>query len=404
MFIRYLSAIFVTILISSTAFAQRPPRQPGMPMAGGPPPMRDWVKDFDSNMDGKIDSTEFRSAIDSSFAEFDKNGNGSIDPGEVKRPRHDGRPMPPMGQGVRPPGPPMGLPPEPRMMPDAKKILPPFFFADRIADGVSTSKAEFEKIARGVFNEMDKNRDGFITLEESHPPQQPGDGPKGAGGPPPNARFIAAEMRFGDKLVKGQPFSAETVIEDTRRLFDGTTVKKEMRGAIYRDGEGRTRREQPLDVVDRFSISDNDTKRIMLIFISDFPGKSQYSLDLNNKTARKSPIWSNNWPFPETDGPREAKTESLGAQTFEGVSAEGTRTTFEIPEGQIGNTKPIQVISEKWFSPELQVVVMSRHVDPIAGEHLFKLVNIKRGEPSAELFTIPAGFRVENAEPKKDRM
>ena len=47
--------------------------------------------------------------------------------------------------------------------------------------------------------------------------------------------FIAAELRFGDKLVTGQPFSADTVIEDTHRLFDGTTVTKKNSGSIYRD-------------------------------------------------------------------------------------------------------------------------------------------------------------------------
>lgn len=399
MFIKYLSTIFVTILITSGAFTQRVPRQPGLPMpAGGSLPMHDWVKDFDANMDGKIDSAEFQSAIDVSFAEFDKNGNGTIEPNEIQRPPRDGRPTPPMGHGVRLQGPPMGPPRGPRM-PDGKRMLPPFFFADRVADGVSTTKAEFEKIARGVFNEMDKNGDGSLIREESRPPKRRGDGPEGRK-PPPNISFIEAAMRFGDKLVKGQPFSAETVIEDTKRLYDGTTVKKERRGAIYRDGEGRTRREQPLDVVDRFSISAEDTKRIMLIFINDFPGKSQYSLDLNSKIARRSPIWSNEWPFPEIDGPRDAKTESLGTQTFDGVSAEGTRTTFEIPVGQIGNTKPLQVITEKWLSPELQVVIMSRHLDPLAGEHIFKLVHIKRGEPSADLFKVPSDFRIESSNPR----
>ena len=69
---------------------------------------------------------------------------------------------------------------------------------------------------------------------------------------------------------------------------------------------------------------------------------------------------------------------------------------MEIPAGQIGNDKPIQVISEKWFSPELQVVVMSRHLDPLAGEHIFRLINIKRTEPAAELFSVPAGYKIEN--------
>jgi len=54
------------------------------------------------------------------------------------------------------------------------------------------------------------------------------------------------------------------------------------------------------------------------------------------------------------------------------------------------------VISEKWFSPELQVVVMSRHLDPLAGEHIFRLINIKRTEPAAELFSVPAGYKIEN--------
>lgn len=401
MFIKYLLVTIVTVSAAATASAQRPPEGPTRP--GGPPPKHDWIRDFDTDKDGGIDSTEFQSAIDVSFVEFDKNGNGTIESNEIQRPPRDGRRMPPKGQGIRPEGPPIGPPPGANVVPERKRILPPFFFADRVGDGVSTNKSEFEQIVRGVFKEMDRNADGFLSQEESRPPKRPGDGREGRK-LPPNVSFIEAAMRFGDKLVKGQPFSAATVVEDTKRLFDGTTVKNERRGAIYRDGEGRTRREQPLDVVDRFSISAEDTKRIILIFINDFPGKSQYSLDLNRKIARRSPIWSNEWPFPEIDGPRDAKTESLGAQSFDGVQAEGTRTTFEIPVGQIGNTKPLQVITEKWFSAELQVVVMSRHVDPVAGEHVFKLVNIKRGEPSAELFKIPAGFRVENNELRKERM
>lgn len=372
--------------------------------------MHDWVKDFDANKDGKIDATEFQAAIDASFTDFDKNGNGMIDSNEIQRPPHEGRPMPPMGQGVRPQGPPMGAPngppPGPRMMPDGKKILPPFFFADRVADGASTNKAEFEKIARGVFNEMDKNGDGFLSQEESRPPRRPGSvsgPPTGFGPPPPNARFIAAELRFGDKLITGQPFSANVVIEDTRRLFDGSTVTKQRRGAIYRDGEGRTRREQPLETVGGFNIVGSDNKSLSLVFINDFVAKTQTFLDLNNKVARTSRIGNQPKPFEKPE-PEDAKTESLGTKTIDGVKVEGTKTTFEIPVGDLGNDKPIAVVTENWFSPELGVIVMSRHVDPLAGEHIFKLVNIKRNEPSADLFTIPAGFRVESGEPKKGRM
>ena len=40
-------------------------------------------------------------------------------------------------------------------------------------------------------------------------------------------------------------------------------------------------------------------------------------------------------------------------------------------------------------------------LDPLAGEHVFKLTNIKRAEPSADLFAIPSGFRIENAPEKR---
>ncbi|MFN0139456.1 MAG: hypothetical protein ACKVQW_05140 [Pyrinomonadaceae bacterium] len=377
-----------------------------MPMPGGGPPARpDWVKDFDANKDGKIDSTEFQSAIDASFVRFDKNGDGSVDPNEIQRPRPDGRPMPPADQVMRPQRPPAGPPPGPGITPEGGRVLPPFFFADRVADGVSTSKPEFEKIVRNVFTEMDKNGDGFLSQEESRPPKRPGVGPVGGTPPPPppNARFIAAELRFGDKLIAGQPFSADVVIEDTRRLYDGSTVTKQRRGAIYRDGQGRTRREQPLEPVGGFNIVGSDNKPLSLVFINDFVAKTQTFLNLNNKVARTSGLGPQANPF-ENNQPEDAKTESLGTRTIEGVRVEGTKTTFEIPVGRLGNDKPIAVITESWFSPELGVIVMSRHVDPLAGEHVFKLVNLKRGEPSAELFNIPAGFRVENSEPRKERM
>ncbi len=45
---------------------------------------------------------------------------------------------------------------------------------------------------------------------------------------------------------------------------------------------------------------------------------------------------------------------------------------------------------------------MSKHIDPIAGEHLFKLTNIKRVEPSVDLFSIPIGFKIEERK-MKDR-
>ncbi len=56
------------------------------------------------------------------------------------------------------------------------------------------------------------------------------------------------------------------------------------------------------------------------------------------------------------------KKDDLGVQTINGVSAQGTRYTRTIPAGQIGNDKVIVIVSERWYSPDLQIVVKStRH-------------------------------------------
>jgi hypothetical protein len=65
-----------------------------------------------------------------------------------------------------------------------------------------------------------------------------------------------------------------------------------------------------------------------------------------------------------------------------------------IPAGQIGNELPIKMVSERWFSPELKVLVMSRQSDPRYGETSYRLTNITRGEPLPELFEIPSDFKV----------
>ena len=69
---------------------------------------------------------------------------------------------------------------------------------------------------------------------------------------------------------------------------------------------------------------------------------------------------------------QEARTESLGKQNIEGVEAEGTRSTVTIPAGEIGNERAIEIVFERWYSPELQMVVMTRHYDPRFGETTYR--------------------------------
>ena len=90
----------------------------------------------------------------------------------------------------------------------------------------------------------------------------------------------------------------------------------------------------------------------------------------------------------------EAKQEDLGKQTLEGVECVGTRIVNTIPAGAIGNERAIEIVFERWYSNDLQVVVMTRNSDPRSGETVYRLTNLVRNEPSADLFKLPSDYTV----------
>jgi hypothetical protein len=158
-----------------------------------------------------------------------------------------------------------------------------------------------------------------------------------------------------------------------------------------------------LDRVGPFATADEPAQ---LIFINDPVAGVHYILDQRSHTARKMADSPGDRPQrrspPERaheKAPAESKTESLGKQAIEGVEAEGARSVITIPEGRIGNDRPIEIVSERWDSPELQTVVLSKHNDPRFGETVYRLTNINRAEPAQTLFEVPADYKVEEGQP-----
>jgi hypothetical protein len=88
------------------------------------------------------------------------------------------------------------------------------------------------------------------------------------------------------------------------------------------------------------------------------------------------------------------RTEDLGMQNIEGVDAHGTRTITTIEAGAIGNERPIEIVYERWYSRDLQLVILSRHSDPRFGEQTYRLTNINRSEPDPALFKLPNGYNI----------
>ncbi len=223
--------------------------------------------------------------------------------------------------------------------------------------------------------------------------------------------FVSSEMSFGDGAVKGAPFSSDTATEMIQTLSDRNRIIRKSSGKLYRDSDGRTRREQTLGTLGFWMPADEPQQ---LIFINDPVAGVNYVLETNNKIARKLPshlsgnkeVMQATLPAGETKAvrvlpgekvnvmpfPAETKTEALGKQVIEGVEAEGTRNTMTIPAGKIGNELPIQVISERWFSPELKMIVRSEHNDPRLGKTVYQLTNINRDEPAHSLFKVPADY------------
>jgi hypothetical protein len=211
-------------------------------------------------------------------------------------------------------------------------------------------------------------------------------------------------------VVRNAPYSATMVTETTQVLSDGNRIHHPTTARIYRDSEGRVRNEQSLAGLDSLAPR-SDVQQV--VFINDPVAGVNYALNLSEKTATKS-TWGRGGrrdakQQAEPDrgmasrgrsgrGPDAAgsnvKTEPLGRKTIAGLAADGTRTTIIIPAGQVGNEQPMRIVSEMWYSPDLQAPVLSKHWDPRAGETVFRLVNISRSEPAAALFLPPPDYRV----------
>ncbi len=214
----------------------------------------------------------------------------------------------------------------------------------------------------------------------------------------------------GGKVVKGAPFSAVATSETTQTLADGNHINRKTQTNLYRDSLGRFRKEVTLQAIGPLAASGQPHS---FIEISDPVAGTNYVLEPEQKIARQMPgpigmqIRTKGGPgggnvfyrdFKESkkeSKEAEAKTESLGIETVGGVNAEGTRTTRTIAAGEIGNEKPITIISERWYSPDMQMEVKSTHSDPRFGNTTYTLTNIQRTEPAATLFAVPAGYTIE---------
>jgi len=236
--------------------------------------------------------------------------------------------------------------------------------------------------------------------------QGPHHGGPGFGGGP--MELMGFEGGHG-KVVTGAPYSATATSQTTSTLQDGTVINRTAQLTLARDSQGRVRRELTASGFGPLAASGAPKTMVM---ISDPVAGVHYMLDTTAKVAHKETLRSPGTSsdaetFQQRMAAREAKEiaagtlkkESLGTQVINGVSAEGTRTTKIIPAGKVGNDKAIQIVSERWYSPDLQIVVKSTHTDPQFGTTTYSVTNLQKAEPAATLFSVPSDYTVTAGRP-----
>jgi hypothetical protein len=281
--------------------------------------------------------------------------------------------------------------------------------------------------------------------------------------PPTPPRAVTEIAVSSEKQVKNSPFSADAVSESVQTLADGNRIVRSSTSKLYRNSEGRFRREMSSGMGGGFGSLYTIGSGVTIL---DPVGGFRYMIDPEMRTTRQITIaprselklitgvdekmkaelkaaavaqegaaverkllaervrgevsaavaavpavavtaavnahmmaaeslsGANGFYTVGSKSKWETRTEELGTQNIEGVDADGTRTITTIPAGAIGNERPIEITYEKWYSRELQMVVMSKHNDPRYGEQTYRLTNINRSEPDPSLFSPPNGYKL----------
>jgi hypothetical protein len=245
-------------------------------------------------------------------------------------------------------------------------------------------------------------------------------------------RFVNEPFMFGGSPVTGAPYSADEKTESVQTLGDGTHISNTTTTRTWRDSQGRTRREMTLQT------GAPGAPGHTTIMINDPVAGTSYTLNPDEKVAHEMPLpkialmdaaalkaklraeagaggktvtqtqsygFSTNGQNVEyhvvrndavvAAAPPQMKHEDLGDDNIESVHVRGTRDTATIPQGAVGNDRPMTTVSERWYSPDLQVEVKSVHSDPRMGQTTHTLSNISRSEPDSSLFAPPSDYKIE---------
>jgi hypothetical protein len=208
------------------------------------------------------------------------------------------------------------------------------------------------------------------------------------------------------------PYTAEFRITHVQTLADGSTITRETSEVRARDSQGRTLNTSSTtpatdDQTVHSSVNINDPvahthtwwavpgQRVTVSNMPD-PGSAHAACAGTNVAAM---------PRATVDPRTKPVVEDLGKQTFQGVEAQGHRSSWTIPARTMGNSDDLVRTDEAWFSttPGLTGVnVRQVYDDPQSGRTTRELVKFTQGEPDAALFQPPADYEVVTQETREE--
>jgi hypothetical protein len=209
-------------------------------------------------------------------------------------------------------------------------------------------------------------------------------------------KLLSVESMAAGK-VKGRPLSAREERHTLQVLGDGTQMENTETDKFYRDDVGRTRLEGQnghVFIVDPVQgvtaeIAPGGGSKVHMTSSQSYDSAKDGSHALKTKGVEMKEVKTKSPGTESASAGQERTDEDLGYQLVNGVTAHGTRSTTVIPAGEIGNNRPIRIVSERWYSDELQMNVKTIHSDPRFGETTYQLSDIVQGMPDPALFKVP---------------
>jgi hypothetical protein len=193
----------------------------------------------------------------------------------------------------------------------------------------------------------------------------------------------------------GAPFTATVVTVWTRLLEDGTTTTIKNHRTVARDSSGRIFQE-------RRAFTPTGDKQVTYLRTRQYSDPTRHEFwDCITATRictvypfHAAPSVATNLAPATQLANGNVTREDLGQQTIQDLEAQGSREITTIQPGANGYKLPEPTIKEFWYSPRLEVNLITKRFEPRGGAQNLTLENISIEQPDPSLFLPPSDYKV----------